>query len=107
MKAGVLELRGELAGRVTRFRLRAELSQSEVARQMREAGFENWNQMTASRTEKAKRDPSVFELIALANIFGTTIEAMVNFGVEPVFDHTAGLRYAVSVLSRELSEAAA
>lgn len=74
---------------------------------MQDEGFSNWYQTTVSRTEKADRDPSVFEVIALARIFGTTVEAMAGSTSEPMVDYAAGLRHAVALLGRELSQASA
>lgn len=107
MKQDAQALRRGLAGRITRLRVRAGLSQTELGRRMQDEGFSNWYQTTVSRTEKADRDPSVFEVIALARIFGTTVEAMAGTSAGPAVDYAAGLRHAVALLSRELSRAEA
>lgn len=94
--------RTQLAARIARLREDAGLSQTELGRRMHARGFTNWHQTTVSRTEKAERDPSVFEVLALANIFGTTVEAMAGIAPEPVTEYAAGLRHAIDTLTREL-----
>lgn len=51
-------------------------SQSELARQMVAAGWENYSQMTVSRTEKGDRPIRLSEARALAGIFGVDVEDM-------------------------------
>jgi transcriptional regulator with XRE-family HTH domain len=52
--------------------MRKGLSQEEVARLMREAGF-SWRQTTAAKTEASDRPVRVNEAAALASILGTSL----------------------------------
>lgn len=53
-------------------------SQTELARQMVAAGWDAYNQMTVSRTEKGERPIRLSEARALANIMETSMERMVS-----------------------------
>ena len=53
-------------------------SQTELARQMVAAGWDTYNQMTVSRTEKGERPIRLSEARALANIMDTSMERMVS-----------------------------
>ena len=59
------------------FRQEADLTQAEVAEQMAEYGFP-WHTSTVSKTESGARDMSVSELIALAEVLGTTASELVE-----------------------------
>lgn len=65
-------------------RLREELgwSQTELARRMVDAGWENYTQMTVSRTEKFERPLRLSESRSLAQTLGSTPEEMVLRGLD-------------------------
>lgn len=51
-------------------------SQSELARRMADEGWETYNQMTVSRTEKEERSVRLGEARALARVLGQSVEEM-------------------------------
>lgn len=56
-------------------------SQSELARQMRSAGWATYSQVAVSRTEDGTRDLRLTEAVSLSNILGLSL------------DHLAGTEY--------------
>ncbi|WP_307219140.1 helix-turn-helix transcriptional regulator [Microbacterium sp. SORGH_AS_0888] len=57
-------------------RERRGMSQSELARRMTERGFDNYSQMTVSRTEKGQRPIRLGEARVLAEVLGSRLEEM-------------------------------
>ena len=63
---------------VERLRSEQSWSQSELARRMQAEGFEKFNQMSVSRTEKGERAVSVRELMAFAQVFDVHLHDLLN-----------------------------
>lgn len=63
---------------IERLRKAQSWSQSALARRMQAEGFEKFNQMSVSRTEKGERSISVRELMAFAEIFDVMIHELLN-----------------------------
>ncbi|MFJ4175814.1 helix-turn-helix transcriptional regulator [Microbacterium sp. NPDC089696] len=66
------------ARKMIELRERWEMSQSEVARKMVERGFDNYSQMTVSRTEKGERPIRLGEARVLAEVLGSSLELMMR-----------------------------
>ncbi|MGP6171032.1 helix-turn-helix transcriptional regulator [Microbacterium sp. A204] len=64
------------ARRMAELRVQQEMSQSELARKMVEAGFDTYSQMTVSRTEKGDRPIRLGEARVLAKILDSSVEQM-------------------------------
>lgn len=64
------------ARRMAELRVQQGMSQSELARQMVDSGFETYSQMTVSRTEKGDRPIRLSEARVLAKILGSSVEQM-------------------------------
>lgn len=62
--------------RMSELRSARKMSQSELARRMAERGFENYSQMTVSRTEKGERPIRLGEARAIAEILESRVDAM-------------------------------
>lgn len=62
--------------RVERLRERNGWSQTELARKMKERGFDAFHQTTISRVEKGERPVRLGEAVAFADIFGRPLESM-------------------------------
>lgn len=106
MRINPREASVSLAQRVLDLRTAAGLSQSQVGRLMQRAGFESWNQVVVSRTEKGGRELSLLEGVALAGALGTTLGGLLGSDGE-ASDRESGLWYAIDILSRELRGEAA
>lgn len=91
--------------RVKGFREQAGLSQRALSERMRAAGF-RWHQTTANKTEAADRPVPVEEAVALAQIFGVTVDELVRApGDErPLQDRLRALQLERVALLKETDE---
>lgn len=64
------------ARRMAELRSQRNMSQSELARRMAERGFENYSQMTVSRTEKGERPIRLGEARVIAEILDSRLDDM-------------------------------
>lgn len=71
-----LNLDALFAKNVEHYRRRGEMSQGDLARRMNELGFDSYNQMTVSRTEKGNRQVGVAEAHALAEALQVDFDSM-------------------------------
>jgi transcriptional regulator with XRE-family HTH domain len=65
-----------IAANIRAERARARLSQQDVADAMRQRGFAYWRQQTTGATERGERRVTADELVALADVLGTTPETL-------------------------------
>lgn len=79
------------ARRMAEIRTKLDMSQSELARRMVENGFENYSQMTVSRTEKGDRPIRLGEARVLAKILESSVEEMARGTEEEVAISAAGV----------------
>lgn len=84
-------------------------SQGELARQMNTAGWDNYSQMTVSRTEKSERPVRLAEAVDLALVLGTTLESLLApaFGAANAHKMLLDMRSVLISASQELELALA
>lgn len=81
-----------MGARVRRYRQAHGWSQEELARRMREAGFEVWRQSTVTKAEGAERPLRVNEAAALAQVLRVPLLHLVSPGaVQEKEDNLAAL----------------
>lgn len=67
----------QVVGKIISWRIEHHINQSEFAAAMTELG-QPWHQPTMSRLEKGRRDLSLDEAVAVADILGLTLEQLVE-----------------------------
>lgn len=97
------QLEAWVSDNIRHFRDAMGWNQSELARRMQDAGYENYNQMLVSRTEKGERPIRVNELEGFSRVFGVDMSTLLDPG--PWSGIIADVNRAES-LKRDLSRAA-
>lgn len=92
-----------LGARVASARQAAGFNQTEMAAMLRDAGH-SFHQQTVQKVETGARKIGALELHDLAGMLGVTVADLIGVDDLPAVDFRAGLKRAVDILNREISE---
>jgi len=94
----------EIGQRLQKERENFGWSQSELARLMNESGWSKYTQMTVSRTERGEREPRIRELVALARMFGITLDEFIEGGAATATDlYAEGYRAGILAAQKSIA----